>query len=60
MRDNQLTAVAGLRPGDRVRFALQSWETVTNELAGYRRTSLDDPIVELELPNWGTLLDAAN
>lgn len=60
MRDNQLTAVAGLRTGDRVRFALQSWETVTNELAGYRRTSLDDPIVELELPNWGTLLDAAN
>jgi alginate O-acetyltransferase complex protein AlgJ len=59
MRDNQLTAVAGLRPGDRVRFALQSWEAVTNELAGYRRTSLDDPIVELELPNWGTLLDAA-
>ena len=57
MRDNRLTRLAALRPGDSVSLTLTPWETVEGELGSYRRTPLDDQIMELELPNWGILTD---
>jgi len=55
MRDNEMTPIAGLRPGDRVSLVLSSWSDVENEYGSYRRTSLADEMIELELPNWGVL-----
>ena len=55
MRDNQLTALAALRPGDRVALTIAPWEEVEGEFGGYRRSSLDDEEIELETANWGSL-----
>lgn len=55
MRDNRLTEMANLRPGDEVRIQLSAWEDVEAEYGSYRRSPLDDEMMELELPNWGTL-----
>ena len=57
MRDNKLTELARLRPGDRVSMLLSSWDDVEIEYGSYRRTSLDDEMIELELPNWGVIND---
>lgn len=57
MRDNQLTKLAALRPGDSVFMTLTSWDAVEGEFGSYRRTPLDDQMTELELPNWGLLDD---
>jgi alginate O-acetyltransferase complex protein AlgJ len=57
MRDNQLTRLAALRPGDSVTLTLTPWEEVEGEFGSYRRTPLDDQMMELELPNWGLLED---
>lgn len=57
MRDNQLTRMAALRPGDTVSMTLASWEEVEGEFGSFRRTPLDDEMLELELPNWGILHD---
>ncbi|MEE4167055.1 MAG: hypothetical protein V2I35_13720 [Desulfocapsaceae bacterium] len=55
MRDNLMTPLATLRPGDRVSMTLFSWEEKETEYGSYRRTSLDDDMIELELPNWGVI-----
>lgn len=55
MRDNTLTDMANLRPGDRVDISLSAWDAVEGEYGSYRRSPLDDEMMELELPNWGTL-----
>jgi hypothetical protein len=57
MRDNQLSRLAVLRPGDSVTLTLTPWEAVEGEFGSYRRTSLDDQMMELEIPNWGLLTD---
>lgn len=57
MRDNRLTGLAHLRPGDTVRLVLENWEAVEGEYGSYRRTALDDELLELELPNWGRPID---
>jgi SGNH hydrolase-like domain, acetyltransferase AlgX len=57
MRDNQLTRLAAVRPGDSVTVTLTPWEEVEGEFGSYRRTPLDDQMMELELPNWGLLED---
>ncbi len=57
MRDNQLTKFAALRPGDSVSLSLTPWEAVEGEFGSYRRTPLDDQTMELELANWGSLID---
>jgi alginate O-acetyltransferase complex protein AlgJ len=57
MRDNQLTALAALRPGDLATFDLAAWEAVESEYGSYRRTALDEEALELETPNWGSLID---
>ena len=57
MRDNVLTPLAAQRPGDRVTLRLQPWEEVEGEYGSYRRTPLDDDLLELEIPNWGEMSD---
>lgn len=57
MRDNQLTRLAALRPGDSVTLTLTPWEEVEGEFGSYRRTPLDDQTMELESANWGLLED---
>ena len=57
MHDNQLTRLATLRPGDVASFTISSWEQVETEYGSYRRTMLEDEMLELELPNWGELND---
>lgn len=53
MVDNELTAAAGWRAGDRVRLALRSWAAVAPELDGISRGELDDPRLLPALPWWG-------
>jgi alginate O-acetyltransferase complex protein AlgJ len=60
MRDNQLTGLAALRPGDTVSLALTGWEAVEGEYGSYRRTPLDDEMMELEIPNWGNVINEKN
>ncbi|MFT5697426.1 MAG: hypothetical protein ACI8ZB_000274 [Desulforhopalus sp.] len=55
MKDNELTDFAGLRPGDQIDITLSAWEDVEGDYGSYRRSPLDDEMIELELPNWGTL-----
>lgn len=57
MRDNRLTAFAGLRTGESVSLSLTGWDAVEKEFGSFRRTPLDDPMLELELPNWGISTD---
>ncbi len=57
MRDNRLTELAALRPGDPVALSLTGWEAVEGEFGSYRRAPLDDQSIELELPNWGVASD---
>ena len=54
MADNELTPAAALRPGDRVRLALEPWSRVAGELDGISRGELDDPRLLTVLPWWGT------
>ena len=54
MVDNELTAAAGWRAGDRVRLALRSWAAVAPELDGISRGELDDPRLRPARPWWGT------
>ncbi len=55
MRDNQLTEMSALRAGDTISLSLVSWQEVEGEYGSYRRSSLDDEMIELESPNWGEL-----
>ncbi len=57
MRDNTLSGLAALRPGDTVSLTLTGWEAVEGEFGSYRRAPLDDQTIELEMPNWGTASD---
>ncbi len=55
MRDNVLTPVARLRPGDRVTLRLRSWTDVSDRLEKINRSEVDDPAVQLEEPCWGEM-----
>ena len=57
MVDNELTAAAGYRPGDRVRLRLQSWASVAAELDGISRGELADPNLLPAVPWWGMPVD---
>ena len=54
MADNELTAAAGLGPGDRVRLALEPWSNVAGELDGISRGELEDTRLLAAVPWWGT------
>jgi len=53
MRDNNLTRFARLRAGEEVMMNLVDWDSVSSEFSSYRRSTLDDEMLELELPVWG-------
>ena len=53
IRDNVLTLVAGLRPGDRVMLRLRPWSDVSDRYEKINRSEIDDPAVQLEEPCWG-------
>lgn len=55
MQDNELTDLANVRPGDQIAITLSAWEDVEGDYGSYRRSPLDDEMMELELPNWGIL-----
>jgi alginate O-acetyltransferase complex protein AlgJ len=55
MQDNKLTDMAAYRAGDTISLTLASWEELESEYGSYRRSSLDDEMIELEIPNWGKL-----
>ncbi len=57
MRNNKLTPLATVRPGDEIRVKISSWAEKESEYDGYRRSPLDDETMELETPNWGELLN---
>ena len=53
MIDNELTAAAAWRPGDRVRLALEPWAGVAPDLDGINRGELSDPALLVVEPWWG-------
>jgi len=55
MRDNVLTPIAHLRPGDRVTLHLRPWTDVSDRYEKINRSEIDDPAVQLEEPCWGEL-----
>lgn len=57
MVDDELTAAAGWRAGDRVRLALRPWAAVAPELDGISRGELDDPRLLAARPWWGAPAD---
>jgi SGNH hydrolase-like domain, acetyltransferase AlgX len=57
MRDNQWTAAARLRPGDRIKVRLRAWADVVAQYEKINRTEIDDPAVQLEEPVWGEVMN---
>jgi alginate O-acetyltransferase complex protein AlgJ len=55
MRNNVLTPLAHLRPGDRVTLGLRPWTDVSDRYEKINRSEIDDPAVQLEEPCWGEL-----
>lgn len=56
MRDNVLGALAKIRTGEQIKIKLMDWDMVQGKYSSYRRSTLNDEIIELELPVWGELL----
>ncbi len=57
MKDNNLTSLSSLRPNDSVTLLLSSWDEIEGQYGSYRRSPLEDEMMELELPNWGMIKD---
>lgn len=57
MQDNVLTNIAKKKQGERITLYLQDWFDREQEYSGIRRSPLNNDMVELELPNWGELVD---
>jgi alginate O-acetyltransferase complex protein AlgJ len=56
MRDNILTHFARIRSGEKIKIRLVDWDSVAPEYSSYRRSTLGDDMLELELPVWGETL----
>jgi alginate O-acetyltransferase complex protein AlgJ len=56
MQDNVLGALAKIRSGEQIKIRLTDWDMVQGKYSSYRRTTLNDEMIELELPVWGELL----
>lgn len=55
MRNNTLTDLARVRVGEQVELELVDWDAVQAQYSSYRRSTLDDEMLELELPVWGEI-----
>jgi alginate O-acetyltransferase complex protein AlgJ len=53
LRDNERMPLARVRKGDRISMRLMNWQDVESDYGGYRRTTLPQPELELEIPAWG-------
>ncbi len=56
MQDNKLAPLAKVRTGEQVDIRLVDWDTVQGQYSSYRRSTLDDEMLELELPVWGEII----
>ncbi len=56
MRDNVLTRFARVRAGQEIELQLVDWDSVAADYSSYRRSTLDDEMLELELPVWGEII----
>ena len=56
MQDNVLGALAKIRTGEQIKIRLIDWDMVQGKYSSYRRSTLNDEMIELELPVWGELL----
>lgn len=56
MRENVMMPLARVRIGDQITLKLIDWEMVQAKFSSYRRSTLDDEMLELELPVWGELI----
>ncbi len=56
MTDNNWTAAARLRVGDRIRLLVRAWSAVAGQKEQINRSDLDDPALQLEEPVWGEVL----
>lgn len=56
MRDNVMQPLSGLRAGDELLLQLTDWDMVEGQYSSHRRSTLDDEMLELELPVWGEIL----
>ncbi len=56
MKDNVMLPLSGKRAGDEVSMRLNDWDMVQGQYSSYRRSTLDDEMLELELPVWGEIL----
>ncbi len=53
MTDNNWTAAARLRAGDRIKLRVRAWSAVARRKEQINRSDLDDPALQLEEPVWG-------
>ncbi|HID70141.1 MAG TPA: hypothetical protein EYP35_06710 [Desulfobacterales bacterium] len=53
MKENTMMPLAKVRIGDQISLKLMDWEMVQAQYSSYRRSTLDDEMLELELPVWG-------
>ena len=56
MRENMLTVLARARLGEQIDIKLVDWDEVQGQYSSYRRSTLDDEMLELELPVWGEII----
>ncbi len=56
MRDNILEPLAKVRIGEQIQIRLIDWDMMQGKYSSYRRSTLDDEMIELELPVWGEIL----
>ncbi|HEY2124315.1 MAG TPA: hypothetical protein VGG94_02530, partial [Chthoniobacterales bacterium] len=56
-RGNVPTEAARVRPGDQVTMRLQPWSDVSADLEKINRSEVEDPVVQLEEPCWGELIN---
>lgn len=56
MQDNVLGGLAKIRTGEQIKIRLMDWDMVQGKYSSYRRSTLNDEMIELELPVWGELL----
>lgn len=55
MQENKLAPLAKARAGQQIEITLVDWDTVQGDYSSYRRSTLDDEMLELELPVWGEI-----
>ena len=56
MQKNILGPLARVRTGERIKIRLLDWDMVQGKYSSYRRSTLDDEVIELELPVWGEII----